>query len=112
MLQADWPLTCRVLFGVEMSPLFDNPMGATNIRSFWSRWNLVIKDGLSRVFFHFKAPPSRRKSKSESHASTAASAKGNGVANGHSNGHNLRQRPSRGKGDYVRCTISQCVIGR
>lgn len=78
-----------------MSPLFDNPMAATNIRAFWSRWNLVIKEGLSKVFFHFKPPPLRRKQKSESHASTTASAAGNGSANG------LRQRPSRGKGDYV-----------
>lgn len=45
-----------VLFGVEMGSNFKNPNGATNIREFWGRWNLAIKNGLSRVFFHFSVP--------------------------------------------------------
>lgn len=45
-----------VIFGVEMGSNFRNPNGATNIREFWGRWNLAIKNGLSRVFFHFSVP--------------------------------------------------------
>lgn len=46
-----------IAFGIEMAPLFNNPIGASNIRDFWARWNLAVKDGLSRVIFHGKAPP-------------------------------------------------------
>ncbi|ORY70770.1 hypothetical protein BCR35DRAFT_354501 [Leucosporidium creatinivorum] len=55
-----------VIFGVEMLPLFNNPMAASNPREFWARWNLAIKDGLSRVFFHFKAPSARSLKRSSS----------------------------------------------
>ncbi|KAK4057051.1 hypothetical protein OIO90_001951 [Microbotryomycetes sp. JL221] len=83
-----------VALGVEMAPLFNNPMAASNIRGFWSRWNLAVKDGLSRVFFHFKAPPSKKRDE----ASAKSTAVANGKANGNANG--LRRRGPV-SGDYL-----------
>ncbi|CAO1629837.1 unnamed protein product [Sympodiomycopsis kandeliae] len=40
-----------VLFGVEMSDMFENPLGTTNIRLFWSHWNRAIASVLHRVIF-------------------------------------------------------------
>lgn len=40
-----------VLFNVEMSDMFENPLGTTNIRLFWSHWNRAIASVLHRVIF-------------------------------------------------------------
>ncbi|KAK4052431.1 hypothetical protein OIV83_002233 [Microbotryomycetes sp. JL201] len=71
-----------VVLGIEMSPLFNNPMAASNIRGFWARWNLAVKDGLSRVFFHFKAPPSKKSDRASASSTAVANGKANGSANG------------------------------
>lgn len=34
--------------------LFQNPLGSPNLRLFWARWNMVIKEGLHRVIFRQK----------------------------------------------------------
>ncbi|SCV71607.1 BQ2448_3195 [Microbotryum intermedium] len=73
----------RILLGVEMSPMFNNPSGASNIREFWARWNMAIKDGLSRVFFHFKAPPKRSSKSSANNAKPSASSSAVSAKNGH-----------------------------
>lgn len=43
------------LFGIglniEMADMFENPMGTTNIRLFWSHWNRAIATVLHRVVF-------------------------------------------------------------
>lgn len=40
-----------VIIGMEQQPLFENPLTATNIRVFWSRWNRPIATVLHRVIF-------------------------------------------------------------
>jgi len=40
-----------VLLGVEMADMFENPLGTTNIRLFWSHWNRAIATVLHRVIF-------------------------------------------------------------
>lgn len=40
-----------ILFGVEMADMFENPLGTTNIRLFWSHWNRAIASVLHRVVF-------------------------------------------------------------
>jgi hypothetical protein len=40
-----------VLTNVEMADMFENPLGTTNIRLFWSHWNRAIASVLHRVVF-------------------------------------------------------------
>ncbi|KDE09403.1 hypothetical protein MVLG_00309 [Microbotryum lychnidis-dioicae p1A1 Lamole] len=75
--------TLGILLGVEMSPMFNNPTAAPNIREFWARWNMAIKDGLSRVFFHFKAPPKRNSKSSANNGKPSASSSAVSAKNGH-----------------------------
>ncbi|KEI42861.1 uncharacterized protein L969DRAFT_84751 [Mixia osmundae IAM 14324] len=64
-----------LIWGVEQHEMFHNPLGATNIRDFWGRWNLAIKVALHRVIFHFK--------QAQKQGGTAISKKpANGAANG------------------------------
>lgn len=67
--------------------MFANPNNASNIRDFWARWNLPIKNGLSRVVFHGSAPPVSPKT-----ASIALPQSPNTSSD------TLRQRKGKGKG--------------
>ncbi|SNX85384.1 uncharacterized protein MEPE_04093 [Melanopsichium pennsylvanicum] len=40
-----------ILINVEMADMFENPLGTTNIRLFWSHWNRAIATVLHRVVF-------------------------------------------------------------
>ncbi|KAK0569439.1 hypothetical protein OC861_000927 [Tilletia horrida] len=40
-----------IIIGVEMADMFENPLGTTNIRLFWSHWNRAIATVLHRVVF-------------------------------------------------------------
>ncbi|SPO27236.1 uncharacterized protein UTRI_10353 [Ustilago trichophora] len=40
-----------ILINVEMADMFENPLGTTNIRLFWSHWNRAIASVLHRVVF-------------------------------------------------------------
>ena len=40
-----------ILLDVEMADMFENPLGTTNIRLFWSHWNRAIATVLHRVVF-------------------------------------------------------------
>lgn len=40
-----------ILLNVEMADMFENPLGTTNIRLFWSHWNRAIASVLHRVVF-------------------------------------------------------------
>lgn len=40
-----------ILIDVEMADMFENPLGTTNIRLFWSHWNRAIATVLHRVVF-------------------------------------------------------------
>lgn len=40
-----------ILINVEMADMFENPLGTTNIRLFWSHWNRAIAAVLHRVVF-------------------------------------------------------------
>ncbi|PKI84488.1 hypothetical protein MVES1_001575 [Malassezia vespertilionis] len=39
------------ILGIEQQPMFQNPLGATRVRVFWSRWNRAIATVLHRVIF-------------------------------------------------------------
>ncbi|KAL9932633.1 hypothetical protein V8E36_008332 [Tilletia maclaganii] len=40
-----------IIIGVEMADMFENPLGTTNLRLFWSHWNRAIATVLHRVVF-------------------------------------------------------------
>ncbi|KAN0060299.1 hypothetical protein ACQY0O_007628 [Thecaphora frezii] len=40
-----------IIIDVEMADMFENPLGTTNIRLFWSHWNRAIATVLHRVVF-------------------------------------------------------------
>ena len=40
-----------ILTGIEMKPMFENPLMAGSIREFWARWNIAIKQGFHRAIF-------------------------------------------------------------
>lgn len=40
-----------LLTGIEMKPMFENPLMAGSIREFWARWNIAIKQGFHRAIF-------------------------------------------------------------
>ncbi|KDN45955.1 hypothetical protein K437DRAFT_256370 [Tilletiaria anomala UBC 951] len=40
-----------IILGVEMANMFENPLGTTNIRLWWSHWNRAIATVLHRVVF-------------------------------------------------------------
>jgi len=61
-----------ILIDVEMADMFENPLGTTNIRLFWSHWNRAIASVLHRVVFGGgKSKVTLRKKKAAAQAAAA-----------------------------------------
>ncbi|KIS66216.1 uncharacterized protein UMAG_05952 [Mycosarcoma maydis] len=61
-----------ILIDVEMADMFENPLGTTNIRLFWSHWNRAIATVLHRVVFGGgKTKTTLRKKKAAAEAQAA-----------------------------------------
>lgn len=61
-----------IITDVEMADMFENPLGTTNIRLFWSHWNRAIATVLHRVVFGGgKSKITLRKQKAASQAAAA-----------------------------------------
>lgn len=35
-------LTQGIIWGIEMHPMFNNPLAATNLRAFWGNWSVTL----------------------------------------------------------------------
>ncbi|KAJ9480360.1 hypothetical protein PHBOTO_003619 [Pseudozyma hubeiensis] len=79
-----------ILVNVEMADMFENPLGTTNIRLFWSHWNRAIATVLHRVVFGGgKSKTSLRKKKAAAQAAVARRAHMDGLSEtdaGHTSG--------------------------
>lgn len=65
-----------MIINIEMADMFENPLGTTNIRLFWSHWNRAIATVLHRVVFGGGKSKTRlRKEKKQQAAKNSALSK-------------------------------------
>lgn len=90
-----------IVINVEMADMFENPLGTTNIRLFWSHWNRAIATVLHRVVFGGgKSKTTLRKKKAAAQAAVAQRSHMDGLSEtdaGHTSGEDEQSSSNGGR---------------